>query len=540
MRDMRRLVRAARHTGHRLGQSVFADTFGIAVVRNPWDWAVSGWKHVTENTKAHRPDDKPDFGGFMTGGWRRGLRHNPNPMKSRSPEMFVRYHCFATQWDHLRAGAWRAPVPLAFTACFESLKRDWGLIRERLGVSAEIPHKNRPRRASYQRYDTDELAELVGRANAPLDRPLRLRVLALGPPGSGPVAGGAGRRRPRLLPGRPGRRRRVRPHRTGVALRVLLTGAAGFIGSHVAVRLLAEGHRVLGIDDLNDYYDPRLKHARLARFEDNPGFAFERLDLAEHDALLGLGRRFGPELVVHLAAQAGVRHSLEAPFDYARSNLTGHLAVLELARATAPRHVVYASSSSVYGANGKVPFSEGDRVDRPVSLYGATKKAGEALSSSYATLYRIPLTGLRLFSVYGPWGRPDMACWLFTEKMLAGEEIRIFNHGRMARDFTFIDDIVSGILLAARHPPGPEDAFHRVLNLGNDRSEALMALVEAIEAGLGVTARKVFVEMQKGDVERTWADISRARDVIGYAPSTGLAEGIARTLAWRRSELFPL
>ena len=323
-------------------------------------------------------------------------------------------------------------------------------------------------------------------------------------------------------------------------MRVLLTGAAGFIGSHVALRLLADGHTVLGVDDLNGYYDPRLKHARLARFADHPGFLFERLDLADHEALIRLGRGFEPELVVHLAAQAGVRHSLEAPFDYSRSNLTGHLAVLELARATAPRHVVYASSSSVYGANGKVPFSEDDRVDRPVSLYGATKKAGEALSSSYATLYAIPLTGLRFFTVYGPWGRPDMAYWLFTEKMLAGEEIRIFNHGRMARDFTFIDDIVSGILLAAEHPPGPEEAFHRVLNLGNDRPEALMSLVDALEAGLGVTARKVFVEMQKGDVERTWADIGLARRLIGYDPRTRLAEGIERTLAWRRSELFPL
>ena len=323
-------------------------------------------------------------------------------------------------------------------------------------------------------------------------------------------------------------------------MRVLLTGAAGFIGSHVALRLLADGHTVLGVDDLNGYYDPRLKHARLARFADHPGFLFERLDLADHEALIRLGRGFEPELVVHLAAQAGVRHSIEAPFDYSRSNLTGHLAVLELARATAPRHVVYASSSSVYGANGKVPFSEDDRVDRPVSLYGATKKAGEALSSSYATLYAIPLTGLRFFTVYGPWGRPDMAYWLFTEKMLAGEEIRIFNHGRMARDFTFIDDIVSGILLAAEYPPGPEEAFHRVLNLGNDRPEALMSLVDALEAGLGVTARKVFVEMQKGDVERTWADIGLARRLIGYDPRTRLAEGIERTLAWRRSELFPL
>lgn len=323
-------------------------------------------------------------------------------------------------------------------------------------------------------------------------------------------------------------------------MRVLLTGAAGFIGSHVAARLLAGGHRVLGVDDLNPYYDPRLKRARLARLEADPAFAFERLDLAEHDALLALGRRFEPELVVHLAAQAGVRHSLEAPFAYSRANLTGHLAVLELARAVGPRHVVYASSSSVYGANTKVPFCEDDRTDEPVSLYGATKRAGEALSVAYARLYAIPLTGLRFFTVYGPWGRPDMAYWLFTEKMLAGEEIRLFNHGRMARDFTFVDDIVSGVLLAAERPPGAGEAFHRVLNLGNDRPEALMALVDALEAGLGVRARKVFVEMQKGDVERTWADIARARALIGYAPATGLAEGIAKTLEWRRSDQFPL
>ena len=323
-------------------------------------------------------------------------------------------------------------------------------------------------------------------------------------------------------------------------MRVLLTGAAGFIGSHVTLHLLAEGHVVLGVDNLNDYYDPALKHARLARFRDDPGFSFERLDLAEHEALLGLGRSFEPEVIVHLAAQAGVRHSLEAPFAYARSNLTGHLAVLELARAVAPRHLVYASSSSVYGANGKVPFSEDDRVDQQVSLYGATKKANEALASTYAGLYGVPTTGLRFFTAYGPWGRPDMAYWIFTEKMLAGEEIQIFNHGRMARDFTYIDDIVSGVLLAAERPPGAEEAFHRVFNLGNDRPEALMALVGAIEAGLGVTARKVFLEMQKGEVERTWADIGRARSVLGYDPRTSLAEGIERTLAWRRSELFPL
>ena len=323
-------------------------------------------------------------------------------------------------------------------------------------------------------------------------------------------------------------------------MRVLLTGAAGFIGSHVTMRLLEDGHVVLGIDDLNDYYDPALKRARLARFRDDPGFSFERLDLAEHEAVLRLGRSFGPEVIVHLAAQAGVRHSLAAPFAYSRSNLTGHLAVLELAKAIAPRHLVYASSSSVYGANDRVPFSEDDRVDRQLSLYGATKKANETLASTYARLYRVPTTGLRFFTAYGPWGRPDMAYWIFTEKMLAGEEIQIFNHGRMARDFTYVDDIVSGVVLAAAHPPGAEDAFHRVFNLGSASPEDLMTLVDVIETKLGVTAKKVFAEMQKGDVERTWADISLARSVLGYDPRTSLVEGIEKTLAWRRSDSFPL
>ncbi len=322
--------------------------------------------------------------------------------------------------------------------------------------------------------------------------------------------------------------------------RVLLTGAAGFIGSHVATRLLDRGDEVLGLDNLNDYYTPVLKQARLAQLEGRDGFTFKKLDIAEADDVLALGKSFAPDLIIHLAAQAGVRYSLTNPFAYARANLLGHLSILELARAVEPRHLVYASSSSVYGANKKTPFSEADRVDAPVSLYGATKKADECLSTSYSTLYQLPQTGLRFFTVYGPWGRPDMAYWLFTEAMLAGETIKIFNNGQMGRDFTYIDDIVDGILAAAALPPTQADGFHRVFNLGNDQPEELMTLVGLLETALGIEAKKDFLGMQKGDVERTWADISLAKSLLGYSPKTSLAEGIAKTIAWRKSADFPL
>jgi UDP-glucuronate 4-epimerase len=322
-------------------------------------------------------------------------------------------------------------------------------------------------------------------------------------------------------------------------MRVLVTGAAGFIGSAVSAALLDRGDEVVGVDNLNDYYSPALKQARLAMLTPRKGFAFHQLDIADHDRLAKAADG-AFDLIVHLAAQAGVRYSLENPFAYARSNLDGQVSMLELARRLEIPHMVYASSSSVYGANEKTPFAESDRTDAPVSLYGATKKSDELMSSAYARLFKIALTGLRFFTVYGPWGRPDMAYLIFSEKMLKGEPIEIFNQGRMGRDFTYIDDIVAGVLAAAAHPPGDADVFHRVFNLGNDRPEELMTLVALIEKELGIEAKKVFKGMQKGDVERTWADITRARTLLGYDPKTSLADGMARTMAWRKGLKEPL
>lgn len=323
-------------------------------------------------------------------------------------------------------------------------------------------------------------------------------------------------------------------------MRALVTGAAGFIGAATSASLLRRGDRVVGVDNLNDYYPPALKRARLARLSPLGDFRFHEIDIADHEALNRACVGEGFDLIIHLAAQAGVRYSIENPFAYSRSNLEGHLSVLELARRLNVPHLVYASSSSVYGANKKVPFAESDRADEPVSFYGATKKANEAMSASYARLYSLPTTGLRFFTVYGPWGRPDMACLSFAEKMLKGEPIEIFNEGRMARDFTFIDDVVDGVLAAGASPPGEADAFHRLFNLGNDRPEPLMTLVSLLEKELGVEARKTLKGMQKGDVERTWADISKARAILGYNPKVTLAEGIARTVAWRRGLHAPL
>ncbi len=322
-------------------------------------------------------------------------------------------------------------------------------------------------------------------------------------------------------------------------MRALVTGAAGFIGAATSAALLRRGDAVVGVDNLNDYYAPALKRARLDRLPPLGDFRFHKLDIADHEALKRACDG-GFDLIIHLAAQAGVRHSIDNPFAYSRSNLEGHLSVLELGRRLGVPHLVYASSSSVYGANSKVPFAESDRTDEPVSLYGATKKANEAMSASYARLYSMPATGLRFFTVYGPWGRPDMACLSFAEKMLKGEPIEIFNEGRMARDFTYIDDVVDGVLAAAAAPPGEAEAFHRLFNLGNDRPEQLMTLVSLLEKELGVEVEKIFKGMQRGDVERTWADISKAKKVLGYAPGTSLAEGVARTMAWRRGLTKPL
>lgn len=322
-------------------------------------------------------------------------------------------------------------------------------------------------------------------------------------------------------------------------MRAYLTGAAGFIGAATAAALLDRGDEVVGVDNVNDYYPPALKRARLERLTPRRGFTFHEIDIADMSAVERSAD--GPfDVIIHLAAQAGVRYSIENPFAYARSNLVGHLSLMELGRRLRIPHLVYASSSSVYGANIKTPFSEEDRVDAPVSFYGATKKSNEMMSASYARLYAMPMTGLRFFTVYGPWGRPDMAYLIFAEKMLKGEPIEIFNEGRMGRDFTYIDDIVAGVLAAAAKPPGTPEAFHRVFNLGNDRPEELMTLVALLEKELQIEAKKVFKGMQKGDVERTWADITRARTVLGYEPRTSLAEGIKKTIAWRRGLNTPL
>lgn len=314
---------------------------------------------------------------------------------------------------------------------------------------------------------------------------------------------------------------------------VLVTGAAGFIGSYVAHALLARGDSVIGIDNLNDYYARSLKQARLARLEPHSSFKFHTIDIADSEALTAACENAGIKSIIHLAAQAGVRYSIKNPFAYERSNLAGHLSVLELARCLKTRHLVYASSSSIYGANTETPFSEEHKTDAPVSLYGATKKANELMSSSYARLYGLPQTGLRFFTVYGPWGRPDMAYWIFTEKMLKGEPIEVFNHGDMARDFTYIDDIVSGVLAAHDAPPAAIEPPHQVFNLGNDKPEKLMTLIQLLEKELGIEATKEMRGMQDGDVERTWADIGLARQRLGYAPQTSLAEGVARYVEWR-------
>jgi len=319
---------------------------------------------------------------------------------------------------------------------------------------------------------------------------------------------------------------------------VLVTGAAGFIGSHVARALLARGERVVGLDNLSDYYDVALKEARLETLDD-PGFAFHRADLADRDALDAV-LAAAPEIdrIVHLAAQAGVRYSLINPAAYVQTNLVGHCNVLEAARhRDGLRHLVYASSSSVYGGNTKLPFAVEDRVDRPISLYAATKKADELLSFAYSHMYDVPATGLRFFTVYGPWGRPDMSAYIFTRKILAGEPIPVFNHGDMARDFTYIDDIVAGVLAALDRVPEPDPesgAPHRVYNLGNHRSERLMDFIATIEDALGVKAEIDFQPMQPGDVQATYADIDASRRDLGFEPRTSIAEGIPKFVAWYR------
>ena len=316
---------------------------------------------------------------------------------------------------------------------------------------------------------------------------------------------------------------------------VLLTGAAGFIGYHVAEALLARGQRVVGVDNLNTYYDPALKQARLARLRGRDGFTFRRIDLADRAAMaeLAAGHR-GITAIVHLAAQAGVRHSLEDPYAYVASNVMGHLGVLELARHLGRLdHLVYASSSSVYGANETLPFAETDPVETPLSLYAATKRADELMGYAYGHLFGLPQTGLRFFTVYGPWGRPDMAYWLFARAILAGEPITVFDGGTLRRDFTYIDDIVAGVVGALDRPPAAEGGPPtRLLNIGNNRSESVATLIALLESALGRSARIVGQPRPRADVAETFADISAISALTGFSPATPLAIGIPRFAGW--------
>lgn len=324
---------------------------------------------------------------------------------------------------------------------------------------------------------------------------------------------------------------------------VLVTGAAGFIGSHVTSALLDRGELVCGVDNLNDYYDVSLKEARLAGLQAKPGFSFLRLDIADRAAVAAALER-APDIdrIIHLAAQAGVRHSLVDPWIYLHSNIEGHVVLLEaVRRLRGLKHFVYASSSSVYGGNRKMPFSVQDRSDHPVSLYGATKKSMEVISESYAAMYGLPLTGLRFFTVYGPWGRPDMAAFIFTRKILAGEPIPVFNQGNMRRDFTFIDDIVDGVLNCLDRPPETSAAStaakapHRLYNLGNHRPERLLDFIAVLEQALDRKAVLELLPMQPGDVCDTFADIEQSRHDLGFWPRTPISVGVPRFVAWYRT-----
>jgi UDP-glucuronate 4-epimerase len=326
---------------------------------------------------------------------------------------------------------------------------------------------------------------------------------------------------------------------------ILLTGAAGFIGFHVARRLMERGEKVIGLDNVNDYYSVQLKRDRIAkqRADHGDAFHFIEVDFADKGALDRAleGQAFGK--IVHLGAQAGVRYSIENPHAYVQSNLVGHLNVMEIARHRASPHFVYASSSSVYGGNQTLPFRVEDRVDHPLSLYAATKKADELMSETYAHLYRLPQTGLRFFTVYGPWGRPDMAMWLFTRAIFAGEPIQVFGEGNMRRDFTYIDDIVTGIVAALDNPPpddgaqkaGGSKAPHRLYNIGNNNSEELTRMIEIIEEACGRKAEKQLMPMQPGDVRDTFADISAIQRDLGFKPSTKIDVGVPRFVDWYRS-----
>ncbi|HEX8173344.1 MAG TPA: NAD-dependent epimerase [Thermoanaerobaculia bacterium] len=328
-------------------------------------------------------------------------------------------------------------------------------------------------------------------------------------------------------------------------MKILLTGAAGFIGFHVTRRLLARGDQVVGIDNINDYYDPSLKEARLALLRGDANFHFEKRDVSEQQAVNAAFAEHRPQRVVHLAAQAGVRYSLTHPHAYTQSNITGFLNILEACRAAQVEHLVYASSSSVYGANTLQPFSEDHNVDHPVSLYAATKKANELMAHTYSHLFRIPTTGLRFFTVYGPWGRPDMALFKFTRGILAGEPIQVFNEGRMVRDFTYIDDIAEGVVRTLDsvatpdpnyepdHPrPSRSRAPYRVFNIGNNQPVQLLEYIGVLEECLGRKAQMELLPMQPGDVPSTMADVSALEEAVGFRPRTTVREGVAAFVAW--------
>jgi UDP-glucuronate 4-epimerase len=330
--------------------------------------------------------------------------------------------------------------------------------------------------------------------------------------------------------------------------KILVTGAAGFIGSHLAKRLLGRGDKVVGLDNLNDYYDVSLKEARLAQLQAMDGFRFVQLDLADREGMAALFATERFDRVVNLAAQAGVRYSLINPHAYVDSNLTGFMNILEGCRHNEVEHLVYASSSSVYGANTNMPFSVHDNVDHPVSLYAASKKANELMAHTYAHLYRLPVTGLRFFTVYGPWGRPDMAMFLFTKAILAGEPIDVFNYGKMRRDFTYVDDIVEGVMRTldntatpnpdwdgAQPDPGTSSAPSRLYNIGNNNPVELMDLISTLEQALGRTAEKNLLPIQPGDVPATYADVDDLMRDVGFKPATPIAEGVQRFVEWYRN-----
>lgn len=323
-------------------------------------------------------------------------------------------------------------------------------------------------------------------------------------------------------------------------MKFLVTGAAGFIGMNVCKRLLEAGHDVVGLDNLNTYYMPELKQHRLGQLLPYANFRFVKMDLADREGMAQLFAEEQFQRVIHLAAQAGVRYSIEAPFDYVDSNLVGMMTILEGCRQNKVEHLVYASSSSVYGMNAKIPFSESDTVDHPVSLYAATKKANELMAHSYSHLYNIPTTGLRFFTVYGPGGRPDMAPWLFTEAILNDKPIKVFNHGKMMRDFTYIDDIVEGVIRIQDVLPQAQQsqgttAPYAIYNIGNNQPIQLSEFIEAIEIACGKPAEKIYMDMQPGDVPKTYADTAQLENAVGYKPATTIQEGMVKFVEWYKA-----